>query len=324
MSERSEAIVCNGLRKSYGDRVAVPGLALRVEAGTVVGFLGPNGAGKTTAIRLLTTILPPDAGTFEVAGVPGSDPAGIRARIGVLPESAGYPANRTGAELLALHGQLYGLTRRQALDTATGLLGQVGLGDRAGSLIGGYSRGMRQRLGIARALVNSPTVIFLDEPTLGLDPAGQRQVLALIATVARERGTTVLLSTHQLAEVEDVCDRVVVLNRGRVVADGSVYAVAQTAAAPREGRVRVPPSLRQTAADALIGLLEIGHAAVTDAHDEVAFTLGDGVSAVDGGRAVLGALDAAGIPVLSFELERARLADAFLAITAEPLEAVAV
>jgi len=315
------AISCHGLSKSYGARPAVLGLDLEVAAGSVVGFLGPNGAGKTTVIRLLTTILAPDAGTFAVAGVPGTDPAGIRRRVGVLPESAGYPPNQTGAEVLRLHARLFGQSRAQATRTARALLDQVGLGGRGGQLVGGYSRGMRQRLGIARALVNSPAVIFLDEPTLGLDPAGQRQVLALVSTLSREHGATVLLCTHLLTEVENACDRVVVLNRGRVVADGSVHEVAQTAAAPREGRVRVPPGHRDAAVHTFLTLHQVQSAAATEARDEVRFALREGVRPEDGAAAVLAALSAAGIPVLSFEVERARLADAFLAITAEAVPA---
>jgi len=312
------AITCIGLGKSYGARPAVRDLHLHVEPGSVVGFLGPNGAGKTTVIRLLTTILRPDTGTFSVAGVPGTDPAGIRAKVGVLPESTGYPTNQTGEQVVRLHARLHGQNRAQAAQTARTLLGQVGLAERAGHTVGGYSRGMRQRLGIARALVNSPTVVFLDEPTLGLDPAGQRQVLALISSLAAERGATVLLSTHLLTEVENVCDRVVVLNQGRVVADGSVEDVARTAAAPREGRVRVPPTLRDAAIQNLLTLPQVAYAQGTEARDEVAFGLRDGVRPQDGSAAVLAGV---GVPVLSFELDRARLADAFLAITAEPVPA---
>jgi ABC-2 type transport system ATP-binding protein len=217
-----QAIVSKGLRKGYGGTVAVESLDLEVERGTVLGFLGPNGAGKTTAIRMLSTVLAPDAGTFSVAGVPHTDPSGIRRRVGVLPESSGYPGAQTGEEWLVYHGQLFGLRRPDAVAAARRLLGEVGLHAQGSLPIRSMSRGMRQRLGIARALVNDPEVIFLDEPTLGLDPAGQRQVLALVTRVAGERGVTVVLSSHLLAEVEQVCHRVVILNRGRVVSDGTV------------------------------------------------------------------------------------------------------
>ena len=236
-----DAIVASGLRKSYGATVAVESLTLAVERGTVVGFLGPNGAGKTTAIRMLSTVLAPDAGSFSVADVPHTDPSGIRRRVGVLPESAGYPGAQTGEEWLVYHGQLFGLRRPDAVAAARRLLGEVGLSAQGSTPIRTMSRGMRQRLGIARALVNDPEVVFLDEPTLGLDPAGQRQVLALVTRVAGERGVTVVLSSHLLAEVEQVCHRVVILNRGRVVSDGTVAeTVSRAASQPERGALEVP------------------------------------------------------------------------------------
>jgi ABC-2 type transport system ATP-binding protein len=317
------AIECRGLTRSYGARRAVQGLDLEIRQGAVVGFLGPNGAGKTTVIRILTTILSPDSGSFAVAGVPGDRPAEIRRRVGVLPESAGYPENQTGADVLTFHAQLFGQSRPAARATADRLLAQVGLADRAGSRVAGYSRGMRQRLGIARALVNRPDVIFLDEPTLGLDPAGQRQVLGLIASVARDRGATVLLSTHLLAEVENVCDRVVVLNQGRVVADGSVQDVARRAAAPRQGRLSVPPARVDTAFQILAGLREVEATERTDVPGELRFGLREGIGPEEGAAGILAAVLAAAVPVVSFEFERGRLSDAFLALTddtAEPAE----
>jgi len=221
------AIATWGLTKSYGATPAVRSLDLTVDSGIVVGLLGPNGAGKTTLIRLLTTILRADGGRFTVDGVPHDRPVEIRRRVGVLPESAGYPGGQTGEEWLRYQARLFGHSRKGARETALLLLADVGLRDRGGSLIASYSRGMRQRLGIARALVNNPRVLFLDEPTLGLDPAGQRQVLDLVTRVARERGVTVVLSTHLLAEVEQVSDRVVIMNRGNVVASGTVEEVAR-------------------------------------------------------------------------------------------------
>ena len=241
----------HGLKKAYGDMVAVEDLSFTARAGEVIGLLGPNGAGKTTAIRMLTTILAPTAGSFAVAGIPHTRPAEIRQRIGVLPESAGYPDQQTGEEFLRYHARLFGHSRASARATAATLLAEVGLAERGSSRIATYSRGMRQRLGIARALVNDPQVVFFDEPTLGLDPAGQRQVLRLVEGIARERGATVVLSTHFLGEVEDTCSRVLILNRGRVVAEGTVAEVTRRAAAPRRGRFRVPAELRDRALAAL-------------------------------------------------------------------------
>jgi ABC-2 type transport system ATP-binding protein len=310
----SHSVEANGLAKRYGPTVAVDDLSFAVETGEILGVLGPNGAGKTTLIRMLTTILPPDQGTFAVAGIPHTHPAKIRRRIGVLPESAGYPGWETGEEFLRYHARLYGHGRASARALAHELLGEVGLGDRRRALIAEYSRGMRQRLGLARALVNEPEVMFLDEPTLGLDPAGQRYVLALVGRIARERGTTVLLSTHLLAEVEEVCSRVLILNRGRVVAEGTVSEVARRAAAPRAARLRVAPGQVERALAVLAGLASVGKVDAGGGQPgSLVATLGEGQTdhAMNG---ALRALADAGIPVLAFELEGARLSDAFLAV----------
>ena len=239
----------------------------------------------------------------------------------MLPESAGYPEQQTGAEYLRYHARLFGHSRASADSTATALLDQVGLAERQASRIGVYSRGMRQRLGIARALVNDPQVLFFDEPTLGLDPAGQRQVLRLVEGIARERGATVVLSTHFLGEVEDACARVLILNRGRVVAEGTVAEVTRRAAAPRRGRFRVPAELRDRALATLAAVPGLGEAQPLDGRpDWVAVSLEDArqipVAQVKVSEAVRALADA-GIPLLAFELEGARLSDAFLAMTDE-------
>jgi ABC-2 type transport system ATP-binding protein len=223
------AVEAHGIFRRYGSLVAVDSLSFAAPRGDILGVLGRNGAGKTTALRILTTILEPDEGSFSVAGLPPTRAEEIRRRIGVLPENAGYPERQTGGEHLRYVARLFGQSRASSKAVADRLLDDVGLADRGGHLIASYSRGMRQRLGIARALVNDPEVLFLDEPTLGLDPAGQRQVLELVREVASERGATVLLSTHLLAEVEETCTRVLILHRGRLVADGTVAEVVARA-----------------------------------------------------------------------------------------------
>ncbi|ONI74036.1 ABC transporter [Kribbella sp. ALI-6-A] len=309
------ALVASELRKTYGRIVAVESLDLEVAAGTVLGFLGPNGAGKTTAIRMLTTILPADGGSFTVAGVPHSRPAKIRRRVGVLPESAGYPPAQSGEEWLCYHAELYGHSRADARRTARRLLADVGLAERGSTLISAYSRGMKQRLGIARALVNDPDVVFLDEPALGLDPMGQAQVLELIGGIARERGATVLLSTHVLADVEQVCDRVVILNRGKIVAEGTVAEVVRKAAAARHGRVRVPPEQVERALTALAGTDVLAHGQGRGALGELELSLPAGVEVETAATTAISRLIAAGVPVLGFSLDGGRLSDAFLAVT---------
>jgi ABC-2 type transport system ATP-binding protein len=308
------AVDCRAITKRYGRLVAVADLTFSLDPGEILGVLGPNGAGKTTAIRVLTTILEPTEGTFAVGGAPHTRPDQIRRRIGVLPESAGYPERQTGEEYLRYHARLYGQSAGSARTTASTLLERVGLAERRASLIAGYSRGMRQRLGIARALVNDPQVVFLDEPTLGLDPGGQLQVLGLVRELARERGATVLLSTHLLAEVEETCTRVLILSRGRLVADGTVADVARRAAAPRSALLRVP---QERVGDAVRVLEAADGWEVTPASGDrqgtIRATLAADAEQVSGDG--LRALLSAGVPVLGFELERARLSDAFLAMT---------
>jgi ABC-2 type transport system ATP-binding protein len=309
------AIEARGLRKQYGELTAVEELTFAVQAGEILGVLGPNGAGKTTAIRMLTTILAPTRGTFTVAGVPHTRAREIRTRIGVLPESAGYPEGQTGGEYLRYHARLYGRSAAASREIAETLLREVGLYDRRETLIRTYSRGMKQRLGIARALVNDPEVVFLDEPTLGLDPAGQRQVLALVRRIAHERGATVLLSTHLLGEVEETCTRVLILNRGRVAADGTVAEVSRRAAAPRSARLRVAVESVDEALNVLAGSRGIQAAQRADGQPGMlTLTLREDQDGTAAGAA-LGDLAGRGVPVVAFELEGSRLSDAFLAMT---------
>jgi ABC-2 type transport system ATP-binding protein len=309
------ALQARGLRKAYRGVVAVESLDLEVEPGTVLGFLGPNGAGKTTVIRMLSTVLRPDAGWFAVAGVPQDQPVEIRRRVGVLPESAGYPPGQTGEAWVSFHAELFGRPRDDARATARRLLAEVGLAERGGSLISGYSRGMRQRLGIARALINDPQVVFLDEPTLGLDPMGQLQVLELMTRIAREHGVTIVLSTHLLAEVEQACDRVLILHRGRVVAQGTVAEVARRAAAPRRGLVKVPPQFRTRALEVLAASEVVAAVGRGDLRGELVLTMPGGVAPDNAASLALRRLLEAGVPVLGFTLEGSRLSDAFLTVT---------
>jgi ABC-2 type transport system ATP-binding protein len=310
----SAAVEARGVGRRYGPVAAVEDLSFAVETGEILGVLGPNGAGKTTAIRVLTTILVPTSGTFTVAGIPSSRPRDIRRQIGVLPESSGYPERQTGEEYLRYHARLYGQSRQSSRAVADELLAEVGLHDRRRSLIAGYSRGMRQRLGIARALVNEPDVVFLDEPTLGLDPAGQRQMLGTVRRIAGERGATVLLSTHLLAEVEQTCSRVLILNRGRVVAEGTVADITRQAAAPRSARLRVAPEHVLRAAALLRGVAGVQRVeTAADRSETLAVTFED--PGETPANEALVVLIGHGLAVLSYELEGSRLSDAFLAMT---------
>jgi len=312
------AVECHAVRKQYRSLVALEGFDVTVNHGEVLGVLGPNGAGKTTAIRILTTILEPDGGSFAVAGFGHAHPSEIRRRIGVLPESAGYPERQTGEEYLRYHARLFGQTRASARAVAQRLLVDVGLDDRRRSPISSYSRGMRQRLGIARTLVNDPAVVFLDEPTLGLDPAGQRQILRNVREIATGRGAAVLLCSHLLAEVEENCSRVLILNRGRVVAEGTVSEIVARAAAPRSARLRVAPEDAGRAAETLTAdgsVREVSRADTQPGLLTVILSTNGSPPTAAGMNQAVRALLESGIVVRSFELEGARLSDAFLAMT---------
>ncbi len=325
-SDRSSEpiLVAQDIHRSYGTRRALRSLSFTLHPGRVLGFLGPNGAGKTTAIRVLTTVLEPTSGRFEVDGVGSEHPEHIRRRIGVLPEGLGFPRSTTGADYLTFYGQLYGRPRADARRTATELLDVVGMGARADSLIDTYSHGMRQRLGIARALVNDPRVVFLDEPTLGLDPRGQQELLSLIRRIARERDAGVVLSSHLLAEIEGICDDVVIMNAGQVVAKGTVAEVLGASAADGESqklvRVRVPSDVVDAAA-AAIDRSERAHVVDRDASGWLTVELGDADGLADGiaRNRVLDALIKAEIPVVGFEVAGGRLQDVFLQLTAEAI-----
>ena len=308
------------LTKNYGRRSAVEDVSFTASQGEIVGLLGPNGAGKTTTVRLLTTVLEPTSGEFSIAGYPHTSATEIRRCVGVLPESSGYPSPQTGSEYLRYYARLYGLSRSQARSVSAELLAAVGLEERSRSRISTYSRGMRQRLGIARALVNNPTVVFLDEPTLGLDPAGQAQVLNIIRGIAKARDATVVLSTHLLPEVEEVCSKVVILNHGRVVASGSVSDVIKTALIEQSAELRVPLDLVERARNVLAGFRDLTVDQTPEQPDVLILAVdrpGTGAAPGEVMNEVLAAITASGIPVLRFELEGSRLSEAFLKMTSE-------
>ncbi|MGY1841826.1 MULTISPECIES: ABC transporter ATP-binding protein [unclassified Modestobacter] len=214
----SAAVWCSGLRKRYAKRTAVDGVSFTVGRGEVLGLLGPNGAGKTSVIKMLLGLVRPDAGEVTLLGRPGRDPQ-ARAAVGYLPELFRYQPWLTPTEVLALHVRLAGVRVPDA--ERRECLALVGLADRAGDRVGGFSKGMQQRLGLAVALVARPELVVLDEPTSALDPVGRVDVRDLVLDL-RSRGVAVLLNSHLIGEVERVCDRVVVLNHGRVAAAGTL------------------------------------------------------------------------------------------------------
>src|SRR5881227_2746436 len=216
------AIETRSLARTFeGGIEAVRGIDLTVVRGEVFGFLGPNGAGKTTTVRMLCTLLPPTAGSAHVAGVDVvADPAEVRRRIGVALQEIGLDPVQTGRELLELQCGLYGLTGRRARARADELLELVGLSDAAGRQIKTYSGGMKRRLDLASALVHSPDVLFLDEPTTGLDPASRLTVWEEVRRI-NAAGTTVFLTTQYLEEADKLCDRLAIIDAGEIVAEGT-------------------------------------------------------------------------------------------------------
>lgn len=225
--EAGAAIIAKGLTKVYGSLTAVSGLSLTVARGEVFGLLGPNGAGKTTTILMLLGLTEPTAGTVRVLGMdPGRQALEVKRRVGYLPDSVGFYPTLTGRENLRYTARLNGLDKQQTADRVAEVLRLVDLTSRADDRAGTYSRGMTQRLGIADALIKRPEVLILDEPTLGLDPRAADQVLDTITSLASDEGVTVLLSSHLLTQVQQICDRVGIFVRGSMVAAGSVDELA--------------------------------------------------------------------------------------------------
>jgi ABC-2 type transport system ATP-binding protein len=223
--EAAAAVEAEGLAKTYRSRAgtveAVRGVDLRVEAGEVFGFLGPNGAGKSTTVKMLTTLLSLSSGSARVAGLDvAREPDAVRRRIGVALQEAGLDPRQTGRELLVLQGRLFDLSAREAAERTVQLLELVELTDAADRPIKGYSGGMKRRLDLASALVHEPEVLFLDEPTTGLDPASRLTVWDEVRRI-NERGTTVFLTTQYLEEADQLCDRLAIIDDGRIVREGT-------------------------------------------------------------------------------------------------------
>jgi ABC-2 type transport system ATP-binding protein len=225
----SEPIIeLRSLTKKYGDYTAVNGLTLDIYRGEIFGLLGPNGAGKSTTILMMLGLTEPYFGSVRVCGIDATrDPIQVKRRVGYLPDDVGFYEDRTGLDNLIFTAMLNGKTPAEAEAKALELLERVGLLDAKDKRTGAYSRGMRQRLGLADVLIKDPEVIILDEPTLGIDPKGVRELLELIRQLSRDMGITVLLSSHHLHQVQEICDRVGLFVKGRLLAVGDIAALSE-------------------------------------------------------------------------------------------------
>ncbi|HEY7012371.1 MAG TPA: ATP-binding cassette domain-containing protein [Streptosporangiaceae bacterium] len=311
-AEPAAAVVAEGLGKVYKSRAgevrALDGLSFAVAAGSVFALLGPNGAGKTTTVRILTTLTRPDEGRVTVAGIDVlKSPGRVRSVIGAVGQSSGALADLTGYENLALQASMNrmrgaGLRRRVA-----GLLEQFGLAEAARRQVRSYSGGMRRRLDVATALVHSPAVLFLDEPTTGLDPEGRAELWAVLTGLAAQAGTTILVTTHYLEEADQFAARIAIVDRGRIVAEGTsdqlkaglqgdsvVLELADAGQVPQaEAALTRIPQVRQVTANRTVLRARVA----------------DGPRALP---AVLAGLEAAGVPVLSVTVARPSLDDVYL------------
>ena len=305
------AIEAEGLVKTYPKEVkALDGLSFSATPGSVFALLGPNGAGKSTAVKILTTLTTPDAGRATVAGLDVlAQPDAVRRTIGVVAQGSGVDIQATGRENLRLQGQIHGIRGRAVEERAGELLERFGLAEAADRVARGYSGGMQRRLDIAMALVHDPAVLFLDEPTTGLDPEVRADMWSEIARLARERGKTVLLTTHYLEEAYQLAERVAIVDRGQIVAEGS----------PEELK-------RELRGDAIhVDLDAEYNGAVGRALGELALVREVSVDgrvlrarADDGARAVplvLQALEAHGVAVSSVRVARPSLDDVYLKYT---------
>ncbi|AWT44367.1 MULTISPECIES: ATP-binding cassette domain-containing protein [Streptomyces] len=311
------AIETAGLVKTFGATRAVDGVDLAVPAGTVYGVLGPNGAGKTTTVKMLATLLRPDAGEAHVFGrdvVREADE--VRGRVSLTGQYASVDEDLTGMENLVLLGRLLGHGKKGARARGERLLAAFGLAEAAGRQVKHYSGGMRRRLDIAASILNTPDLLFLDEPTTGLDPRSRNQVWEIVRAVVAQ-GTTVLLTTQYLDEADRLASRIAVIDRGRVIAEGTKGELkASVGAGSVHLRLR-DPAQRPRAAEVLRRTLG---AAVQEEPDPVALTARLGAAAGDDGAAgqaarALGELAATGITVDDFSLGQPSLDEVFLALT---------
>jgi ABC-2 type transport system ATP-binding protein len=313
----TDAIEAQGLQKTYGDVVALDGLDLRVEAGTVFGLLGPNGAGKTTLVRILATLLPPTRGRAAVLGNDVvAEPLAVRRTIGMAGQLAAVDGELTGRENVEMVARLSRLPKDEARRRAGDVLDRFGLADVADRRAATYSGGMRRRLDLAAGLIGRPPVVLLDEPTAGLDPRSRIELWAIVEELRRE-GTTVLLTTQYLDEADRLAQRIGVVDHGRIAAQGTP-AELKAAIGASVLRVRVADlGVVADAAAALAGLGTGDEPRVDPAGGEISLAVADAAVSAEAVRR----LDATHVPIAAVELQQPSLDDVFLTLTGRPAEA---
>jgi ABC-2 type transport system ATP-binding protein len=314
---RDEAIVTEGLRRHFGPIKAVDGVDLAAPAGTVLGLLGPNGAGKTTIVRILTTLLDPDGGSARVAGYDVvRDAEALRSVIGLAGQYAAVDENLTGRENLDLVGRLYHLGKGEARRRADEMLERFELTDAANRTVKTYSGGMRRRLDLGASLVGRPQVLFLDEPTTGLDPRSRFGLWDVIRELVSD-GTTLLLTTQYLEEADRLADHIAVIDGGRVIAEGTSDELKSRVGGDLLA-VRVADRARAAEAAAVIADLGSGSPQVVAESGEVSLPVREGASIL---AEVVRRLDTAGLEIADLALGRPSLDDVFLALTGHVAEA---
>ena len=309
-----EAITTQGLVREFGPVKAVDGVDLSVHRGEIYGFLGPNGAGKTTVIRMLITLLAPTAGAITVAGFdPVAQPDQVRLRIGAALQEAALDNKQTGRELLTLQGRLYGLKGREIAARMADLTDLIDIGDAMGRLIGTYSGGMKRRLDLAAALIHQPEVLFLDEPTTGLDPISRSRIFDEVDQINTEMGVTIFLTTQYLEEADALAHRVGIIDRGRLAAQGTPEELKRS-----RGSDLIIATLEGDAPQGVIAALNsLPSVEAVDAHDsEITVSTSNGAALVSGVALKLNEL---GIGVRELTLRTPTLDDVFLQVTGSRL-----
>ncbi|MFD3429790.1 ATP-binding cassette domain-containing protein [Nocardia fluminea] len=309
MTDHDLSIVVEGLRKKYGAKQALDGLDLTVRAGTVHAVLGPNGAGKTTAVRIMSTLLRPEAGRVEVAGIDVRTRADeVRSRIGLLGQHAAVDEKLSGRQNLEMFGRLYHLGARRAGARADELLARFGLADTGKKAVEQYSGGMRRRLDLAASLISEPQVLFLDEPTTGLDPRGRAEVWSSVRSLV-DGGTTVLLTTQYLEEADQLADRISVIDRGKVIAEGTADQLKS-----KSGGDRIDVVLHDSTQLARAAALIPGEAVVDEDRRMVSAMVGDRMVAL---TETVRALEANDIEAEDIAIRRPTLDEVFMQLTKE-------